>query len=337
MQQICLTRASTLTNITNLLDNLGAPVDRELMRCNLPSQSDQPSGYFVPVLQCIEFVQRMDRLEQIDDIIFQSFGIKPEPNLGLAPYSKGLPAVNVLELLSNFFRFVHWENPGFMFSIKREKSDAFIRIDVHELLRANDNHFSDWTIALQVVSILRACLGQSWNPTELYVSPKFNVCDDVREKFAGCPIHSGCGATIVIFPANHLLTRLPRQIQGRGSVHPQQRTGDAMDQDFPSSLELILRSYLLDGYPDINLAAEITGISTRTLQRRLSSHGLSYSEIVQRARYQVAASCLLQEGSKVIDAALAAGYKDASHFARAFRKIAGVSPSEFKRGKFSLQ
>ena len=100
--------------------------------------------------------------------------------------------------------------------------------------------------------------------------------------------------------------------------------------NFAESLRAILRSYLAEGHPDINLAAGIVGCGVRTLQRRLEDCGQSFSDVLQQARFEVAAQLLQEPDVKVIDAAYAVGYTDPSHFARAFRRVAGVSPKHYQ-------
>jgi AraC-like DNA-binding protein len=101
--------------------------------------------------------------------------------------------------------------------------------------------------------------------------------------------------------------------------------------DFPGSLKLTLRSYLPEGYPDVTLAAEIAGSSVRTLQRRLMPFGLSYSHLIQQVRFEVASEMLEDSNVRMLDVARAVGYEDQSHFTRAFRRIAGVTPTEYRR------
>ena len=77
--------------------------------------------------------------------------------------------------------------------------------------------------------------------------------------------------------------------------------------------------------------AEIVGLSGRTLQRRLQRSGRTYSDVVREARFDLAREMLVDPSVKVIDVAMAAGYESPQHFARAFRRLAGVSPTVYRR------
>jgi AraC-like DNA-binding protein len=62
---------------------------------------------------------------------------------------------------------------------------------------------------------------------------------------------------------------------------------------------------------------------------------MSYSQLVDAARFRAAGRLLKSDGARIIDVSLAVGYDDPSHFARAFKRIGGMSPRQFRR--FSLQ
>jgi AraC-like DNA-binding protein len=99
---------------------------------------------------------------------------------------------------------------------------------------------------------------------------------------------------------------------------------------FMYGLKRTLRENASEGFPDIAEAATIMCTSVRTLQRALSRAGVTYSKIVEYARFEAAAEMLTNPELKIIDIAYALGYEDPSHFARAFRRVAGSSPRDFR-------
>ena len=72
--------------------------------------------------------------------------------------------------------------------------------------------------------------------------------------------------------------------------------------------------------------------SPRQIQRAFEQFGgASFSEQLMERRLGVAADLLLQQPSiAVADVARLVGYRQGSHFARAFRRRFGVSPAEFR-------
>lgn len=103
-------------------------------------------------------------------------------------------------------------------------------------------------------------------------------------------------------------------------------------KSFPAVMKELLKPYLFENCPDINIAAEISDCSVRTFQRRLSEFGLSYSKLLEQTRMEIARTLLTNEQCKIIDVGYELGYSDPSHFTRAFRRVHGVTPKEYKIG-----
>lgn len=84
-------------------------------------------------------------------------------------------------------------------------------------------------------------------------------------------------------------------------------------------------------YPTVDYTAHRLGIPVRTLQRRLKESGLSYSELVEQTRRELACRLLEKPGVQVADVAKALGYTDPSSFSRAFRRWTNMSPRAYRR------
>ena len=81
---------------------------------------------------------------------------------------------------------------------------------------------------------------------------------------------------------------------------------------------------------NIELVAETMGTSVRTLQRRLRAMGLTYSEVVQRARRSAAQQLLRDRSAGIGEIARALGYSDPAHFTRAFHRWTGCTPRDYR-------
>ena len=67
-----------------------------------------------------------------------------------------------------------------------------------------------------------------------------------------------------------------------------------------------------------------------------STFGISYRDFMMRQRLEKACKMLELRGSSVTNAALAAGFSDASYFARVFRRHMRTSPKEYAQAAATL-
>lgn len=93
------------------------------------------------------------------------------------------------------------------------------------------------------------------------------------------------------------------------------------------SLKIILPDSLICCAPTLLGIARMTGTSARSLQRKLLIAGMTYSKLLELARYEIASALLINSDMKLIEVAFAADYTDTAHFSRAFRRMSGMTPA----------
>jgi AraC-like DNA-binding protein len=82
--------------------------------------------------------------------------------------------------------------------------------------------------------------------------------------------------------------------------------------------------------PEINEVAKELGMSSRTLQRRITDEGTSYRQLLNDARHELARFYLKEPSLSVSEIAYLLSYEDPSSFFRAFHGWEGTTPSECK-------
>jgi AraC-like DNA-binding protein len=101
-------------------------------------------------------------------------------------------------------------------------------------------------------------------------------------------------------------------------------------QDPLASLEQVLQPLLRGNHANLETLAEICRVSARTLQRVLEREGLTFSRLMDRARFHRAHRLLTGGDMKLIEVAYELGYVEPASFSRAFQRWTGVSPSEYR-------
>ncbi|MBL8677898.1 MAG: helix-turn-helix domain-containing protein [Myxococcales bacterium] len=107
---------------------------------------------------------------------------------------------------------------------------------------------------------------------------------------------------------------------------------DALDARGGGSLLYQLRAHLATqrASASVDGAASALGMSTRSLQRRLSECGVSFRHELARARIEHAKRALETSDAKLADVARTAGFASVAHFIVAFRTHTGQTPAAYR-------
>lgn len=333
MQPIMLARAVHVLAFTDVALAIGAPVARELERAGLPTMLDTQPDAYIPVLPALRSFQRIERQEGIGDIGFLASQGNRFDRLSGDFVAVSLSAPTLHARIRQFSELAPLENTNCQVSMIREGGDVRIFCNLVGYPHLDGMQYSEWLQVIVLVEIVRKSTASTWCPSEITFQSRFSPCERAHERFPDTRFLFGQKNTSIKVPVSVMSRPLCEYKSPKGShdKDPWRRGSPAKaDLDFPGSLKLALRAYLRERYPDVNLAAEMANTSTRTLQRRLAELGLSYSNLVQQARIEVSMEMLKDPSVKSLDIAHAVGYDDPSHFARAFRRVTGVSPQEFR-------
>ena len=104
----------------------------------------------------------------------------------------------------------------------------------------------------------------------------------------------------------------------------------AEEQDITEQCSRLLWAYTPP--PSREQLADMLGISTRTLARRLRAGGTSYAELLRRVQSERAKTYLRHTSTPVVEIAERLGYSDAAAFTRAFHGWTGMTPARWRAG-----
>lgn len=95
----------------------------------------------------------------------------------------------------------------------------------------------------------------------------------------------------------------------------------------------IIITLIENGEPNIQTVADQLHMSERNLRRKLKEGHVSYRDILQEARTELASHYLLHTQLPVTDISLRLGFTDTSNFSRAFARWFNMSPSQYRTEK----
>jgi AraC-like DNA-binding protein len=155
------------------------------------------------------------------------------------------------------------------------------------------------------------------------------------EAFFGCPVRFGDPATRVRFPITYLGLHMPRRDPGLLALLDQQARALLAALPSPSGLDLAVQqlmvSLLPDGAVSLDKLARAMHQSSRSLQRHLAALGLTWQQLLDRTREQLARQYLEDRRLSLDEIALLLGYSEQSAFSRAFRRWTGLTPLAYQK------
>ena len=100
--------------------------------------------------------------------------------------------------------------------------------------------------------------------------------------------------------------------------------------DVGKQVKHTLKRSLAGKRPTLPQVARELCMSTRSLQRRLTDADISFQQLVEETRREMAHHYLKHSGVELNEAAFLLGYEDANSFFRAFRAWEGTTPGEWR-------
>jgi AraC-like DNA-binding protein len=106
--------------------------------------------------------------------------------------------------------------------------------------------------------------------------------------------------------------------------------------DIVGRLRGAIEAELRGGNPQLESIARRLAMSPRTLQRRLSDHGVHFNDVLDAMRFQAAKSYLAQGDIAASEVAYLLGFVEQSSFNRAFKRWSGQTPTEYRRSTVAV-
>jgi AraC-like DNA-binding protein len=102
------------------------------------------------------------------------------------------------------------------------------------------------------------------------------------------------------------------------------------EKDLREQVKGTLKRLLAGQRPAVEHVARELRLSTRTLQRRLTEDGVTFQQLMEEARRELARHYLLHSSLELNETAYLLGYEDANSFFRAFHAWEGTTPGQWR-------
>jgi AraC-like DNA-binding protein len=185
------------------------------------------------------------------------------------------------------------------------------------------------------LSLVRDVVGVRIKPLGAYARYPAPHYANVYPIYLECPAHFGQPTNALRFDARLLDVR-PGFANSLTAALLQELCDQMLGElQSPSGVATKVQRLLLQNpgeFPDIDQVAEKLHMVSRTLRRKLSAEGTSYTQILSDVRKHLAIGYLRETRRSVDDIAESLGFSEASSFRQAFRRWTGKNPSDFRPG-----
>ena len=324
---IRLTKAQQFWPLTDFLSGLGVPVGRYIERFRLSKKMLDAPDIFVDEARFWQLSGDLARREGFLDWGFRAGEQIDFSSLGeFGDVLTNQPTLKAA--LENFVRTIAGETQS-TFSLMPGGDCTWLMMEGCSNAPAGRDVIELYDFKF-LTKLVQCAAGNHWLPPAVHL-----VADALP---AGLAEHEICtgnvryASTMTALAIPNALLALPMNGYHSSAVPCCSTTGDHLlaEADFATSLRLLLGGYV-DEILHIDECANLVGMSSRTLQRRLAANDTSFNNILEQTRFDAARQLLEQSSASILEIAYETGYSDPANFTRAFRRWAGMSPRQHRQ------
>ncbi|MFY0661493.1 MAG: helix-turn-helix domain-containing protein [Shimia sp.] len=325
---------SRLLHLISELERAGASravVSEVLSQAGLKRQDVNASSGSYDYQKEVLFVQKA--CDALGDITFGakaglSWGLMGELTDYIGKYSKDLRSA--IEAIIQFQDLV---NPALGAKLRISGNSAVIEFFWKDASFAKYHRHTEFVV-FGSLCWLREVTRTNLFPLLVQFDHDVRKSADAFQKLAGSSVNFGMDTVELLLPTsvldlpipsydprlrNHLIAYANTLLNKESSKSPSLR----------SRIEGLLMAALPGKLLSSDEVAASLGMSQRTLGRRLKDGGVTYREIVDTLRYDLAIT-FLQDDMSMSEISFALGYSDQSAFSTAFKRWTGKSPRDFE-------
>ena len=328
---IPLHKVAIVRTFVEVLTDTGAPVERGFREAGLPYSALEDANNYVSSHRFWKFLVNMTRSEGVMDLGFrvgEQFGANgADPDMTALL----LRAPTLYQGLRNASETVNRTVTNCRVGLL-QPPDSGAACFYHSPSCRADNPAIDqigWFGLKTLLGMVRVYTGPQWQPTEIGFMSDHPPCRYIREQFPHTRMRPSQKCSYILL--DNALLSLPPLPAGNSLSVSAAPDYEQLQKDFVGSLEQLLLSYVQESNLSIELAAGLCNTSKRSLQRRLKKMGTCFSEVLEHAQFRAASRMLHHTRMTITDVSSQLGYSDVSHFARAFRRTAGVTPRMYRQ------
>lgn len=247
-------------------------------------------------------------------------------------------------------RFCHFANQHLSlfnyFDLESDSDGLFIRRNHHyQTTLANDA--MDTYVLTLFIELIGHYLQKNWRPKLIWLASKSKPEPEFAKYLGDQHVFSG-RAVSKIFVQNDTLSQVSPLFRSKtnDAKHPSQTMRSqtfgssaihfqAISDNQPDNtrevIELALTPYALDKLPTLETLSNLLGIHPKQIQLKLAKEHTHYRDLILAIKAKRAEELMLHTDFDMNRIAIEVGYQNSTHFARAMKKLWGMTPLKYSK------
>ena len=324
-------RVGPITAIPDVLATLGFSLEDVMSAAGMdPEIFDDPDKLisFKSRVHLLNICRNLTDCEHFGLLVGQQASL---PAFGIIGYLV-LNSPDVKTALQGLVHHLHLHAQGSLVVSEDDGDIAFLGYSIYEENIEASGQLVDAAVAI-AHNFMRDLCGEDWQATEVCFShARPRTLKPYRRHFnTALRFNAECNG--VYFPSRWL--DRPVTVADPELYRLLKKQVDALElryrEDFPEQVRRVLHNAILTGRATADDIAPLLSVHSRTLHRRLRTHGTSFQELADECRFSIAKQMLECSNMELLLIAEMLGYSDTRAFQRAFKRWSGITPTSWRQ------
>ncbi len=290
------------------------------------------SEYNIPLSTTIKLLEDCASYVDCDYLGAMLGNAQESTTLGLLP-TVGEYAETIGEAIEQIFRYQTLNTEGVEWQLTQEGelTYAILFLDSH----TDTSHQQSMFLGLiQAFKLFKSISNNEWNPSRVYFSSQAPSSVKHLRSTLGNDVYFNMDFNGFIFSSSQLKAPLKARNHDVNTIIKDYMmlTGQSHKTNKLTQIKLSIRSLLLlkqsCTLPEI---ASSQNKTPRAIQYYLQKHKLSYQELLNEVRYDLAQELLVDSEQSIYEISALVGFTDSAIFSRSFKKYVGLTPSQYRK------
>lgn len=324
MTKLHLVRAKLIHPLVAVLNEVGAPVNQVLAQAHIPEQALVYEELLVSGIGLRELMVIVERDYRIKNLGFRLIEVGGLTHLGAIidkVKTDALTLLDGLHILCDAINLIANDAKNW---VEKTSAGAWFCHQSTDNIPLGKHVMEQYVIAV-MVEFVRMFTQDNWRPQSVWYE-RLDAQPDIAEVVQGGQVYRGQSCSKIFIEQKQLLLLNPFK-----QVVAEEQWQEIEVGDFVATVKTLLLPHFRQLVPSIDDAVLITGFSKRSLQRYLALNKITYRQLIQQIRYDLAIEALTNSNETVNQISHNLGYLNDSHFMRAFKRWSGLTPSQYRK------